>query len=73
MALAKTMAKIVEANGGACLLGRPVDQILQGEDGAACGVVCDGVSVHADCVVAAPEYVTERVAETHQVRSPSLR
>jgi len=67
LALAKTMAKIVEANGGACLLGRPVDQILQGEDGAACGVVCDGVSVHADCVVAAPEYVTERVAETHQV------
>jgi len=64
--LATAMSHVLETNGGTCLLERPVDEILQ-EDGSACGVVSDGVPVHADCVVTSPEYVPDRVGETYQV------
>jgi len=60
------MSHVLETNGGACLLERPVDDILQGDDGA-CGIVSDGLTVHADCVIAAPEYVPDRVVESYQV------
>jgi len=64
--LAKAMSHVLETNGGTCLLERPVDEILQGDDGA-CGIISGGSPVHADCVVAAPELVPDHVGETYQV------
>ena len=65
--LAMGMSKVVEANGGLCLVDRPVDEVLVDEDGNACGVSSGGERISADCVVASPEYVPERVAKRYQV------
>lgn len=61
------IAGVVEEAGGATLLGRPVDCVLFDEAGAACGVVSEGVEVRADCVIADPSYVPERVVPAHQL------
>ena len=65
--LAKAMSHVIEANGGKCLLERPIDAIVQGEDGS-CGVSTGGEEVYADCIVAAPEYALDKVHTKYQVR-----
>jgi Rab GDP dissociation inhibitor len=64
---AKASAKVLAANNGACLTGRPIDGILYDAFGRACGVTSEGVSVNAGCVVCAPQYVPEAAEEAYQV------
>jgi phytoene dehydrogenase-like protein len=65
--LAEATARVLDANGGSSLTDQPIEQILQGDDGGACGVQCAGARVMADCIVASPECAPERVAERYQV------
>lgn len=65
-ALPKAMGAVLEAQGGACYVGRPIDGIAEDESGAV-GVVSEGVTVTSDCVVAGPEYAPERVAAKYQI------
>lgn len=64
--LVPAISKVVESAGGSVVLGRGCEEILQ-EEGGACGVVSDGATIQADCVVAAPECVPERVAARYEV------
>jgi len=66
-ALSRATSKVVEAHGGVCLSGRPIDQIVFDETGRACGVSCDGEIAHADCIVAGPSYVPERFEQSYQI------
>ena len=65
---ASAVAAVLEENDGLQLIDRPIDRILSDESGAACGVEADGVQVKADCVIAAPEYVEDRLEESYKVR-----
>jgi len=65
--LVPAITQVVEGSGGNVELGRGFDEILQDEDGGACGIVTGGVTIQADCVVAAPECVPERVAKSYEV------
>ena len=65
--LAGAMSTVLKSHGGSCILGQPVDEILQAADGSACGVKAGGVDVTADCVVAAPEHAPDRVGSKYQV------
>jgi len=64
--LPRAMAHVVEAHGGSYLADTPVDEILQ-EEGSACGVAAQGARVSADCVVASPEMVPDRVAPQYEM------
>ncbi|KAL1514802.1 hypothetical protein AB1Y20_003888 [Prymnesium parvum] len=66
-ALPKAVAEVLEENDGYQLLDRPIDRIVFDDSGAACGVESEGVEVKCGCVVAAPEYVPDRVTESHKV------
>lgn len=66
-ALPKAVAEVLEENDGYQLLERPIDRIIYDDSGAACGIESEGVSVTADCVVAGPEYVPDKVAESYKV------
>jgi len=65
--LPRAIAPVLEESEGCQLLDRPVDRILFDESGAACGVESEGVQVKADCVIAGPEYVEDRVEESYKV------
>lgn len=64
---AKASARVLAANNGASLIGRPIDSIMYDASGRACGVTSEGVSVTAGCVVAGPQYVPEAAEESYQV------
>lgn len=64
-ALAEATATLLKAGGGASVLDRPVDEILLDDDGAACGVSCEGVQAHADVVIASPPYAPDRVTPAY--------
>ena len=67
--LCKAMSKVLDENGGSCELGRPIERIVVGDDGRACGVVSGEHTVSADCVVASPEHASEHVLpKYHMVR-----
>lgn len=66
--LASAMAGVVQDGGGATEVGRPVASYLRGDDGACRGVtMADGVTVKADCVIAAPEHAVSHATVAHHV------
>ena len=65
--LPQAVAEVVQEHGGRTVLGRPIDRLLFDESGAVCGIVSEGIEVHADCVIADASYVPERVAPSYQV------
>lgn len=66
--LAPAMSRVVEDNGGACVVDGSIDAMLVDDGGSVCGVQANGVKIDADCVVAAPEYAPEVARQKYHVR-----
>ena len=45
--LPQAVAEVVQEHGGRTFLGRPIDRLLFDESGAVCGIVSEGIEVHA--------------------------
>lgn len=65
--LVPAVSRILEANGGSCVRGRAVGEILRDAEGRACGIETEGARIEADCIVAGPECVPDRVKRKYEI------